>query len=130
MGINSLPPTKAELKKVEPITKKMINMPVPNMLTWVYKLRSGSMSRVIIWSHVDKATMYQRDLFLTNFDFELIDLDFTEVLNEEVVEEEIKKNSISISEFKEISTESEEKETEEDSESDEESTGHKYNFGF
>ena len=130
VGINSLPPTKAELKKVEPITKKMINMPVPNMLTWVYKLRSGSMSRVIIWSHVDKATMYQRDLFLTNFDFELIDLDFTEVLNEEVVEEEIKKNSISISEFKEISTESEEKETEEDSESDEESTGHKYNFGF
>lgn len=105
VGINSLEPTKTELKKVESIIRNRIGMPTPNMVTWAYKLRGGAMSKVIIWSHVDKSCMHQTDLFLTNFDFELIDLDFTEVVSEEVVEEEIKKNSIPISEFKETTEE-------------------------
>lgn len=116
VGINSLAPTKTELKKVEHIIRNRMNSPTPNMMTWAYKLRGGAMSKVIIWSYVDLSTMHTRDLFLTNFDFELIDLDFTEVVSEEVVEQEIKKNSIPISEFKERTEETVEEEEEEEEE--------------
>ena len=116
VGCNMIEPSKAELKKIEPIVRNMVGIPMPNMLTWVYKLRGGIISKVIIWSYIEKGTMYQQDLFLTNFDFELIDLDFTEVVNEEVaevVEKEIKKNSVPIAEFKEEEVQIEE-ETEEE----------------
>ena len=52
-GSNALVPTPAELKKIEPILRHMMGVPIPNMATWVYKCRSGRITRVIIWSKYD-----------------------------------------------------------------------------
>ena len=97
---NNIIPSKSDLKKIDSILKNAIGMPTPNLIQWVYKLRSGIMTRVIIWSYVSMGCMEQRDLFVTDFNFELIDLDFTEVVSEEEVESVIKENSVPISEYK------------------------------
>ena len=92
VGINSLPPTAAELKKVEPITSNMLNTPLPNMMTWTYKLRSSRITRVIIWSYYDLGTLRCNDLFVTDYNFNLIDVDVTKI---EIAEKVIEDHSIS-----------------------------------
>ena len=94
VGYIAMAPNKAELKRVEPILHKMVGCPVPNMCTWIYKVRSGRITRVIIWSWYDLGTMRVKDLFVTNHNFELIDVDFTQI---EVVEEKLKENSVLMS---------------------------------
>ena len=94
MGIISMNPSKAELKKIEPVIHKMVNMPTPNMCHWIYKVRRGRLTRIIIWSKVNLGTMTEDCLFVTNYDFELIDMDFTQI---EQVEEKIKEHSVLIS---------------------------------
>ena len=96
VGYIAMAPNRAELKKVEPILHKMIGCPVPNMCTWIYKVRSGRITRVIIWSWYDLGTMRVKDLFVTNHNFELIDVDFTKI---EVVEEKLKENSVLMSQI-------------------------------
>ena len=91
MGVISMAPTKAERKKIEPVLHKMVNMPAPNMCHWVYKVRRGQLTRIIIWTKVDLGTMTEQCLFVTNYDFELIDMDFTKI---EQVEEKIKEHSV------------------------------------
>lgn len=94
MGVISMAPTKAEKKKIEPVLHKMINVPIPNMCHWVYKVRRGRLTRIIIWTKIDLGTMTEKALFVTNYDFELIDMDFTKI---EQVEEKIKEHSVLIS---------------------------------
>ena len=94
-GWNSLPPTAAELKKVESIYTHMLGTPEPNMMTWTYKLRSSRITRVIIWSYYDLGIMRCRDLFVTDYNFKLIDVDMTKI---EVAEQVIHENSVSINE--------------------------------
>ena len=94
VGYIAMAPNRAELKKIEPILHKMVGCPVPNMCTWIYKVRSGRITRVIIWSWYDLGTMRVKDLFVTNHNFELIDVDFTQI---EVVEEKLKENSVLMS---------------------------------
>lgn len=94
MGIISMAPTKAELKKIEPVLHKMVGMPVPNMCHWVYKVRRGRITRIIIWTKADLGVMDERALFVTDYDFGLIDIDFTKI---EQVEEKIKEHSVLIS---------------------------------
>ena len=79
MGVISMAPTKAEKKKIESVLHKMVNMPVPNMCHWVYKVRRGRLTRIIIWTKIDLGTMTEQCLFVTNYDFELIDMDFTKI---------------------------------------------------
>lgn len=94
MGIISMAPTKAELKKIESVLHKMVGLPVPNMCHWVYKVRRGRITRIIIWTKADLGTMNERALFVTDYDFGLIDIDFTKI---EQVEEKIKEHSVLIS---------------------------------
>lgn len=110
VGMISMAPTKAELKKIEPILHKMVGIPKPNMCHWIYKVRRGKLTHIIIWTYIDLGTMTEECLFVTNYDFELIDMDFTEI---EVVEEKIKEHSVLMSKVpdKEID---EEEETEEE----------------
>lgn len=102
VGFICMPPTKAELKKIEPIIHKMIACPVPNMCTWIYKIRRGCITRVVIWSYYDLGTMRVKDLFVTTVNFDLIDMDFTKI---EHVEKIIEKNSIKIREVDKVETE-------------------------
>lgn len=94
MGVISMAPTKAEKKKIESVLHKMVNIPVPNMCHWVYKVRRGRLTRIIIWTKIDLGTMTEQCLFVTNYDFELIDMDFTKI---EQVEEKIKEHSVLLS---------------------------------
>ena len=70
--------------------------------------------------------MYWEDLFATTYNYELIPVDLTIMQDSEEVEEEIRKNSISMTEIKEVT----EEEIDASEDDDEESAGHKYNFGF
>lgn len=94
MGVISMAPTKAEKKKIETVLHRMVNMPIPNMCHWVYKVRRGRLTRIIIWTKIDLGTMTEQCLFVTNYDFELIDMDFTKI---EQVEEKIKEHSVLLS---------------------------------
>ena len=96
MGIISMAPTKAELKKIEPVLHKMVGVPVPNMCHWVYKVRRGRITRIIIWTKADLGTMDEKALFVTDYDFGLIDIDFTKI---EQVEEKIKEHSVLMSQI-------------------------------
>lgn len=110
MGVISMSPTKAERKKIEAVLHRMVNMLVPNMCHWVYKVRRGRLTRIIIWTKIDLGTMTEQCLFVTNYDFELIDMDFTKI---EQVEEKIKEHSVLLSQVPDspMSEESEEEPT-------------------
>lgn len=94
VGIVISRPNNAEKKKIEAITKNMINVPEINMLYWIYKIRGGELSRIILCANVNLGTMSIRDCFITDFDFRLIDIDLTKI---ELVEKVVKENSIDIS---------------------------------
>lgn len=83
-------PNSAEKRKLETIYRQKVGLPEINLLTWCYKVRAGKLTRVIICSHIDLGTMRIKDCFVTDFDFNLIDIDFTEI---EVVDEIIQQNS-------------------------------------
>lgn len=56
-------PTPEELDALSSITSKS---GIPNMVTDVFKVRSGQWSQVRIWSNVDLGTMRKEDLFITD----------------------------------------------------------------
>ncbi len=103
----SLPPSQAELKSVEVVMKKMINVPIPNLVRHVYKVRRGKLTRVRVWQLADLGTCRTRDLFVTTNDYELIPvvgteatyIDGKEKMKEADIEKAIKDNSININEI-------------------------------
>lgn len=94
VGVILTRPNKAEQKKIEQLTKKMLGCPEINLLQWCYKIRQGKLSRIIILSNIDLGTMRIRDIMATDFDFmEVIPLDVT---RSETVEAAVKANSVGI----------------------------------
>ena len=79
------------LKKIEPIIHKMMNVPEPNYFFSVYKVRRGKLTMLMVWCYVEMGTVTEKPLFVTDFDYNLIDIDFTKI---EVVEDIINENSI------------------------------------
>lgn len=63
-------PTKEELDALENVTS---TYGVPNMVTDIFKVRSGEWTQVRIWSQVDLGRMRKKDLFLTDERLEPID---------------------------------------------------------
>lgn len=66
--IVSRPSTK-ELQKLEPILKKRLNKPTPNICLSVYKNRGGKYNKVKIWVYIDYNTMRVHDQFVTNYEY-------------------------------------------------------------
>lgn len=97
VGLISMKPSAADLRKLEPIMRNMVGMAEPNMGHWIYKVRRGKLTRIIIWSRVDLGTMTEKALFVTDYDFEVIDIDFTKI---ESVEAKIREHSIAESQVK------------------------------
>ena len=62
-------PTKEELEALEPITSTYGK---PNLVTDIFKVRSGEWTQVRIWSVVDLGRMKRDDLFLTDSRLEVI----------------------------------------------------------
>ncbi|MDW4547485.1 DnaB-like helicase C-terminal domain-containing protein [Bacillus subtilis] len=46
----------------------------PNYSHWVYKNRGGKYSNVIIWTYMNLGTMREEPLFVTDYDFNLLDV--------------------------------------------------------
>lgn len=87
-GCISMRPTAAELKKIEAITKNIVGCPEINMMQWVYKVRRGKLTRIIIFSNLNLGCMREKTVFVTDYDFNLIDVDFTKIeCMDKVVEE-------------------------------------------
>lgn len=62
-------PTKEELEILEPIINTYGK---PNLVTDIFKVRSGEWTQVRIWSIVDLGTMKREDLFITDSRLEVI----------------------------------------------------------
>lgn len=45
---------------------------IPNLVTDIFKVRSGEWTQVRIWSHMDLGTLRKKDLFITNSRLEII----------------------------------------------------------
>lgn len=90
IGLIISKPNNAEKKKIEAIVHKKVGCPEINLLQWCYKVRRGELSSIIICSHINLGTMRIQDCFVTDFDFNLIDIDFTKI---ECVEKAIEENS-------------------------------------
>ena len=65
-------PTKEELEVLEPLYENKPDMK-PNLVTDIYKVRSGEWSQVRIWSEMNLGTLRKRDLFITDSRMEPID---------------------------------------------------------
>ena len=63
-----------ELETLEPLIKQGI---VPNLVTDIFKVRSGQWTQVRIWSQMNLGTLKKKDLFITDSRLEPID-DFFE----------------------------------------------------
>lgn len=66
-------PTKEELEVLKPITANFRNE--PNIVTDIYKIRSGEYNQVRIWSYVNLGNLRKEDLFLTNSRLELVEFE-------------------------------------------------------
>lgn len=67
----AMPPTEKELKKIDPILRRLINYPTPNLVYSVYKNRGGKWNKIKIWLHVDYDTMRTQDLFVTDYEYKI-----------------------------------------------------------
>ena len=93
-------PNTAERAKLDKITHNQIGSSKINLLQWAYKVRNGKYSRIIICSHLDLGHMRIKDCFITDYDFNLIDmpLDKVEIVDEEVIETIVSENSVDMNE--------------------------------
>lgn len=107
LGLICTKPTPAERAKLEKITHNQFNCPEINLLQWVYKVRDGRYSRIIICSHLDLGTMQIKDCFITDYDFQLIDVELDDV---QVVKDVIDEHSVFIPDIDDVDLEPEEDE--------------------
>lgn len=63
-------PSKEELETLQPITAKY---GTPNVVTDIFKARSGEWTQVRIWSIVNLGTMKRKDLFITDARLDVIE---------------------------------------------------------
>lgn len=69
-------PTTEELTALEPLTSKF---GIPNIVTDIFKVRSGQWSQVRIWSYVDLGVMRKKDLFITDARLEAVEGFFLQI---------------------------------------------------
>jgi len=76
-----------DLKALEPILAKGFNKK-PNYATWVYKNRAN-IKDIVIWSYYDMGNMREEPLFVTDYDYNLVELAKTEAIDEDGSQGEI-----------------------------------------
>lgn len=109
VGIISMRPSRTEQEKLQTILQRKFNIPMPDIGHWVYKVRRGRLTHIIIWSKTNLGTMDEEALFVTDFDFNLIDIDFTQI---EQVEAKIQEHSVLASRVEDAPIEIEENDDE------------------
>lgn len=68
VGMVMARPTKEELDFFTQLGRE-----IPNIVTDIYKVRSGEYNQVRIWSYVDLGTLRKKDLYMTDSRMEVID---------------------------------------------------------
>jgi len=79
--------TSKDLKALEKIMEKGFNKK-PNYCTWVFKNRAG-IKLVAIWSYYNMGNMREEPLFVTDYDYNLMELAKTEAIDEDGEQGEI-----------------------------------------
>ena len=64
-----------EIEKVQEILKKGFNTMKPNQVEHIFKVRGGKLKKIRIFKNVNLGNMHSIDLFCTNWDYELIDVE-------------------------------------------------------
>ena len=113
IGCNIYKLSKSEKAKVAKITANMLGCPEINRLVWFWKIRQGSMASIIVACHCDLSNMRLQDIFVMDYDFNLINLDFTKI-------EEVKKVINEQSRNIRVDADIEDDDTEDDEEDDNE----------
>lgn len=78
VGVVVLPVTEADKKGIEQILHKSF-MPEPNLVYHIYKIRRGKINHVKLWIYFDYGTCRTTDLFVTDNDYNLINVENTNV---------------------------------------------------
>lgn len=71
-GVISLPATPQDLKKLNSVLTSGF-YEIPNYCYHIFKNRGGKWNSIIIWTKLNMGTMREKDCFVTNTEFELID---------------------------------------------------------
>ena len=90
VGIVLSKPRPEEKKKLEKITRNIMGCPEINLLQWCFKIRGGELTSIIVCSNINLGTLRIKDIFVTDYDFNLINIDFTKI---EDMEEVIKRQA-------------------------------------
>ena len=90
VGIVSFEPTKKELEKIEPVLmrKGLVNHKYPNICYSFYKNRGGiqGYKDIKVWGYQDLGTMEYQDMFCTDKDYKLVNINPTII---EVVDDKL-----------------------------------------
>ena len=114
-GIILAKPRPSEMEKVKKITAHMVGCPEINLLQWFFKIRDGELTAIIVASHMDLGTLTIRDMFVTDYDFNLIDIDFTKIEEvREVVTKQARELKIELEDPMEDADENDEEEEREE----------------
>lgn len=76
-GMIAVKPSKEELDLVSSIATD--SFLVPNHVMHFFKVRRSKYAQLKLWSHIDLGTCQIKNLFVTNYNYELIDIEQTEI---------------------------------------------------
>ena len=71
-GILALPITSQDIRKLKPILDNGF-YDTPNFAYYVFKNRGGRWNSIIVWTKINLGTVREKDCFVTNNDFELVE---------------------------------------------------------
>ena len=78
VGYAVLPPSPKDLENIKALMKNGFNK-VPNLVFHIYKVRRGKINRVKLWLYFDYGTCRTKDLFVTDNDYKLLDIESTDI---------------------------------------------------
>ena len=78
VGLVVLPLTEEDKQKIEPILHNGF-MKQPNLVFHIYKVRRGEVNHVKLWLYFDYSTCRTYDCFVTDNDYQLLDIESTDV---------------------------------------------------
>lgn len=76
-GMIAVKPTREELELVSSIATD--SFLVPNHVMHFFKVRRSKYAHLKLWSHIDLGTCQIKNLFVTDYDYQLIDIEQTEI---------------------------------------------------
>ena len=70
--------TPEDMENLQPLLERFPQLGRPNLKLSIYKNRRGEYNRLILWMNADKGTCRYKTLFATDYDLNLININFDE----------------------------------------------------